>query len=213
MHDGGLDVDVRLAEDGVLFNFLNVGGGGAAVLGLPANDTYRSISSVPIRTTGEKFTQENFTSKLEDGIGMSPNELLTFDLDELRTAGRLPGIAMRFVVERAGINDADIAQPSYYKDKACANLLVIVSTEERALSAYVNGTEVFLSKRNGVFSVDTEMEELASSLRADGRFVAFDVPIPPHARYLTLVTTDYDGANFDHAVFSGARLELAASVE
>jgi hypothetical protein len=114
VHDGGLDVDVSLAEDGVLFNFSNVGGGAAKVNGLPANDTYRSSIGIPIRTTGKHFTfdiKDVYLApvpKIEEGVGTSANELLTFDLQELRAAGRLNGRVMRFVSDRAGINDREL---------------------------------------------------------------------------------------------------------
>ncbi|WP_146588655.1 hypothetical protein [Posidoniimonas polymericola] len=214
--DGGLDVDVRLAEDGVWFNFVSVGGGGAAVLGLPGNDTYRSLLSVPIRTTGEdqpivrvyELTVEGATEKIEEGIGISSNELLTFDLDEVRRAGSLRGRAMRFVSDRAGINDREAPAYNSRKD-ALANLVVVVSTEHTVLSAYLNGVEVPVVKRGEVFSVDASSGRAGMpGLRYDGHYVRFDAPIPAEARFLTLVSTDLGKTLHDHTVFSGARLEI-----
>jgi hypothetical protein len=210
VHDGGLDVDVSLAEDGVWFNFLNVGGGGAKVIGLPANDTYRSNLPIPIRTTGEDLQHDladGLMPKVEEGVGISANELLTFDLEELRRAGKLEGRSMRFVADRAGINDRE--SPLFdSRENAHANLVVIVSTEDGVLSTYLNGEAVNVVEHARVYSIDVDEERANRGLRYDGNFVEFDVPIPPNARFLTLVSTQLEKEHHDHTVFSGARLEL-----
>lgn len=210
VRDGGLDVDVSLAEDGVWFNFLNVGGGGAKVIGLPANDTYRSILPIPIRTTGEDLQHEitdGVVPKVEEGVGISANELLTFDLDELRRAGKLEGRSMRFVADRAGINDRESPILDSRKN-AHANLVIIVSTEDQVLSAHLNGEAVNVLEHANVYSIDVDEERAKRGLRYDGNFVKFDVPIPPEARFLTMVSTQIEREHHDHTVFSGARLEL-----
>ena len=209
VHDGKLDVDVRLAEDGVLFNFLNVGGGGPMVLGLPGNDTYRSVSEVPIRTTGSEGFLEPSSLKIEEGIGISSNELLTFDLDEIRRAGDLGELPMRFVSDRAGINDIDILQlhsPNY--KNAHANLIVIVSSKDRVLAAYLNGEQTKITRHANVFGLDVAQDVATQGLHTDGRFVTFEVPLPAEAKFLTLVATMLEGEHHDHVVFSGARIEL-----
>jgi hypothetical protein len=205
-----LDVDVSLAEDGVLFNFMSVGGGGATVAGLPGNDTYRSCTPLPIRTTGEDLHHDlaaGLMPKVEEGVGISANELLTFDLRELRTAGKLDGRSMRFVSDRAGINDRENPLLDS-RDNAHANLVVIVSTEDQILSAYLNGEAVPVAETAKVFSIDVDQERALKGLRYDGKFVKFDVPIPAEARFLTLVSTQIEKEHHDHTVFSGARLEL-----
>jgi len=207
VRDGGLDIDVSIAEDGVLFNLLNVGGGGPAVAGLPSNDTYRSVSTIPIRTAGENFGTAGPLPKVEEGIGISANELLTFDLNEIREAGQLGQREMRFLVDRAGINDRENPLQDS-RDTAGANLVVIVSTENDVIAGYVNGELFDVVDRGGVFSFNLEDASLPPELRYDGRFVSFDVPLPADARFLTLATTMNDVEHHDHGVFSGARLEL-----
>jgi hypothetical protein len=210
VHDGGLDVDVSLAEDGVWFNFLNVGGGGAKVVGLPGNDTYRSNLPIPIRTTGEDLQHDladGLLPKVEEGVGISANELLTFDLKELRKAGKINGQSMRFVADRAGLNDREAPLIDSRKN-AHANLVVIVSTEDNVLSAYLNGKAVDVVKHADVYSLDVDEQDATRGIRYDGEFVKFDVPIPAHARFLTLVSTQLEKEHHDHTVFSGARLEL-----
>jgi hypothetical protein len=61
-----------------------------------------------------------------------------------------------------------------------------------------------------VFSLDVDEERATRGVRYDGKFVTFDVPIPPKARFLTLVSTQLEKDNHDHTVFSGARLELGS---
>ena len=209
VHDGGLDVDVLLAEDGVLFNLANVGGGGPRVRGLPGNDCYRSTHSVPIRTTGEDFIGMGPAKKVEDGIGMSANELITFDLDELRRAGKLDRTTLRFVADRAGINDRDFEDKTApYLSLAKVNMVAIVSTNNQVLSAHVNGAALNVTEHSGVFSIVRGDQELPRPLNYDGKFANFDILIPPSARFLTLATTMVGDEDCDHAVFSGARLEL-----
>ena len=209
VHDGKLDVDVRLAEDGVLFNFLNVGGGGPMVAGLPSNDTYRSVSEVPIRTTGSAGFLKPSSVKIEEGIGISSNELLTFDLDEIRRAGGLGELPMRFISDKAGINDIDILQlhsPKY--KEANANLIVIVSSNDRVLAAYLNGEQTKITRHANVFGIHVDEDVATQGLHTDGKFVTFDVPLPVEAKYLSLVATMLEYEHHDHVVFSGARIEL-----
>jgi hypothetical protein len=210
VHDGGLDVDTSLAEDGVWFNFLNVGGGGAKVAGLPGNDTYRSNLPIAIRTTGEDLQHDladGRMSKIEEGVGISANELLTFDLKELRKAGKIEGRSMRFVADRAGLNDRE-APLLDSRQNAHANLVVIVSTEDQVLSAYMNGEAIGVVEHANVYSIDVDDERATRGLGYDGNFVEFNVPIPVEARFLTLVATQLEKEHHDHTVFSGARLEL-----
>jgi hypothetical protein len=213
--DGGLDVDVRLADEGVFFNFANVGGGGARILGLPSNDTYRSSLGIPIRTTGvdlpfqligDHILQEP-TTKIEEGIGIHSNELLTFDLNELRSAGLLGDRPMRFVADRAGINDREHPLRTS-REFALANLVVVVSKEDQVISAYLNGEPADVVQHANVYSLNVDKARASRGLRYDGQFVKFDVPIPAEARFLTLVSADLGNTLHDHTVFSGARLEL-----
>ncbi|WP_442483258.1 hypothetical protein [Aeoliella sp. SH292] len=216
VHNGGLDVDVSLAEDGVLFNFLNVGGGGAKVGGLPGNDTHRSISiALPIRTTGELLghdISEGSLPKVEEGIGIDSNKLLTFDLQELRDAGKLDGKFMRFVADRAGMNDREYPLDGSL-EKAHANMIVIVSTEDKVLSANLNGEGVPVTQHANVFSLEVDEAKATNGMRYSTDFVKFDVAIPPEARFLTLVSTQLESEHYDHTVFSGARLEIEPAQE
>ena len=136
---------------------------------------------------------------------MCANELMTFDLNELRRAGGLDGVSMRFVVDRAGINDRE--NPVLNSRKlAKANAVVVVSNENEVLAAYVNGVRTDVVLMGAVHSIDTATQSMPSALKYDGQFVTFDVPLPQDAQFLTLAATMSGLEHHDHVVFSGARL-------
>ena len=195
--DGTLGGNVVIAP-GITFNLVNVGGHDWAVGGLPSNDTYRDNFSIAIRTRG--YASSPFpTTKVEDGVGMHANELLTFDLDEIRASGGLaPDTAFIFHA-KAGIND-DV----YGEADADIRAVAIVSGTGAPLAGYVNGQSVGLTETGGVYSFTGT---IPGRLFADGVFVDFRFGVPGEAKYLTLATTSCEPwAAFDHGVFSGARI-------
>jgi hypothetical protein len=186
------------AGTGVMFDFDNVGAGGVGVGGLPSNDTFRNFDDKAIRTEG--FSSSPYpTTKVEDGIGMHADELLTFDLDELREAG-LPDWSLMFEA-KAGLNDDVFGNGS-----AAARLIAVVSDDDGVLAGYVNGEQVDVALDGSVWSFDDVNDTIPSPLLADGNFALFDFRIPASAKYLTLVATSGGSANADHSVFSGATL-------
>lgn len=206
VRDGGLDVDFDLVDGGAKFNLQNVGGGGPRVRGLPANDTYRSTHAAAISTTGNQIlsTLPNGT-KLEEGVGMSANEMLTFDLDEIREAGALQNQTLRFVADRAGINDFHEVDNTRISE---ARMVVIVSNDDGVLSAYLNGKQYDVRENAGVYSFDIASTDKPPRLQRNGEFVKFDIAIPANARFLTLASVMCQNEHDDHTVFSGARLVI-----
>lgn len=208
VHDGHLDADLLIAESGVRINLSNVGGGGPKVKGLPANDAYRSTSAVGIRTTGREFLESEMGQRFEEGVGMSANEMLTFDLDEIRKAGQLEDRVMTFIADRVGINDREPPATPFPR-MASARFVVLVSTTEAVLAGYVDGDLYPVRMTSDeVYTIDLSKRELPTVIRRDGTFTSFEVPLPREARYLTLATCMHDVEHDDHAVFSGARLEI-----
>ena len=206
VRDGGLDVDFPLFDAGPQFNLVNVGGGGPRVRGLPSNDTYRSTHAEAIRTLGELYDREDaYLTKVEDGIGMCTNEMLTFDLQEIRDAGQLGKVPMRLKVDRAGINDR-------YKNSehipGGVRFVVILSNRSKVVGAYVNGEHYPIQRKAGVYSFDLREKKAPRPIQRRRGYVAFDVPVPPDVTHLTLATTMCGLEDDDHAVFSGARLEI-----
>ncbi len=163
-----------------------------------------------IRTQGKRAGSN--LPRTEQGIGMHANALITFDLDEIRRAGLIPADRkFRFRAERAGLND-DVLDSG-----ASVHLAVIVSKPQSeksqfdaVLFASVNGVQAKVEENDGVYYF---AGEIPPSVRPNGRYVSFDIALPPDARYLTLVATgagnlgDENTISSDHAVFSGARLE------
>ena len=138
-------------------------------------------------------------SKVEEGIGMQPNALVTFDLDEIRAAGGLDGRALEFVCERSGVNDSALS-PTGEGDGV--HMAVIVSTRAGVLSATLDGVQIDVANKSGAWQVRSK---IGKPLVAGGRFAAWRVPVAAEAKYLTLVSTragDRNGA--DHAVWVGA---------
>ena len=168
-----------------------------------------------LRTKGAKADPK--LGRTEQGIGMHANALITFDLDEIRKAGLISGATpLRFVVDRAGINDDAFGQ------SGDVHIAVIVSKPQidrsrfdSILSAHVDGQPVKLIEDDTLYKFEGA---IPPKIEADGRFVAFDVPLPPESRFLTLMTTgarttDDENVNAitsDHAVLSGARLVFDA---
>jgi hypothetical protein len=142
---------------------------------------------------------------------MHANALITFDLNEIRRAGLIPASeTMVFRVDRAGINDDSLGSG------ASVHLAVIVSKPQSKpsefdsiISATLDGAPAPLEENDAVYSFAGAMP---AAIEADGKFVSFEVTVPPDARSLTLVATgaqisDTENTiSSDHAVFSNARL-------
>jgi hypothetical protein len=193
---------------GVSFDFRRLGGNDLA-FGAICNDAWHTDGG--IRTTGQRAAAN--LPREEQGIGMHANALLTFDLNEIRAAGLIPqDQRMRLRVDRAGHNDdtAGRGDPSAYvaiifsrphRDKAVTDAI---------LGGWINGEAAEVATDDFTYYFSSP---LPPPLRADGRFITVDLPIPSDAEYLTLVTTGADGPDTnsissDHTVFSGVRLEF-----
>lgn len=201
----GWGTETRIAPD-VQFDFAKLGSSSHRY-GAVVNDAW--FTQGGISTRGKR---QGSNQKAEQGIGMHANALVTFDIDEIRRAGLMP-TDQKFVfkVDRAGIND------DAFGSGASTHLAVIVSRPHRdkavmdgILSAHVNGQKMAIDFSDFTYYVAGELPDV---VRADGRFVAFDVPIPPEAKHVTLVTCgagepDENPISSDHAVFSGVRLEV-----
>ena len=177
--------------------------------GSVTNDGWNGTSC--ISTTGSWPSTSG--KRHEQGIGMHSNALVTFDLDEIRRAGLMPeSQEFRFRVDRAGMNDdvQGTESPSGYA-------AVIVSKPHRdknvmdaILGGYVNGKKMEITFSDFTYNFTGA---IPPPLKADGKYVEFDIAIPAQAKYITLITTGAGGPadntiNSDHMVFSGARLEM-----
>jgi cytochrome c553 len=201
----GWGTTTKIAPD-VQFNFGKLGADNRA-FGSIVNDAWNTDGA--LRTEGKSLRRNK---RAEQGIGMHANALITFDLDEIRKAGLMPP-DQRFVfkVDRAGIND------DAFGSIASCHLAVIISKphKDKAVSdgiiaGFVNGQSVEVDVDDFTYYFSGDLPE---PVKANGKFFSLDVEIPADAKHLTLVTTgaggpDENSISSDHAVFSGARLEL-----
>ena len=201
----GWGTRTKIAPD-VDFDFRKLGSSSHSY-GSIVNDGWQAGGA--IRTQGK---QGSSGKRLEQGIGMHANALVTFDLDEIRRAGLLPSDQkFQFKVDRAGINDDALGS------NGSSHLAVIVSrphmdkaVSDAILASYVNCKPVEVDVDDFTYYFSGNPVE---PLRANGKFASFDILIPSEAKHLTLVTTGAgepadNPISSDHAVFSGARLEL-----
>jgi hypothetical protein len=206
LHGWGSVADVAT---GFRFDFQNVGSS-AMRHGEITNDGWSAAGG--LQTLGKRIAEN--AEKIEEGIGLHANALITFDLAALRAAGGLDANqAFQFRSDRAGLNDCVFGTTGPE-----AHLIVLVSGVPDAVTGdgvtgYVNGRKVDVQQANGIFHFSGE---IPPPLVADGRFASFSLPVPGTARYLTLAATGANGLggnsiSSDHTVFSGARLEFEAA--
>ena len=201
---------VQTIAPGVLFDFTNVGGGSNGSFTDQAtpvlNDAAYSFGGRfgSIRTTGTAMPVYGGV-KVEDGIGMHANALVTFDLNELRTAGGTGTDFSQFTGE-GGLNDDAVGAP------ASVRAVVIVSDASGGvLAGYVNGQQVNVVNNGGTYSFDPAAAIPAQLVgNAGGPYTAqFTVPLTSSAAFLTLATTESsEGISNDQAVFSEAQLTV-----
>lgn len=208
--EGDLGVDLiaeallgagAINQAGVRFFFTNLGADGA-FFGRVTNDAVVE-SGVPIRSSGIRPFVGDVRG--EEGLGMHANKLITFDLDEIRSAGGLPSdTSFRFVADRAGVND------SAFGVEASVHMTAIASNNNEILVVSLNGEFVPITRFVDVHWV--ENADVPPPLVADDRFVRIELEVSGGARFLTLATTGAgtpqgQSVHSDHAVFVGARLE------
>jgi hypothetical protein len=139
-------------------------------------------------------------AKIAEGIGMHADSALTFDLDEIRAIGRMREKSLRFVCDRAGVND-DCPPGS-----GSIHMAVLVSSQSEVKSAWVDGEPADVAKRGAHFEL---VSPVGKPLVGQGRTFAVDVPLDSSAKFLTLiVTVAGNDADLNHGAWIGARLEV-----
>jgi hypothetical protein len=198
---GGLGGPVTIAPN-VSFDFLGAGGNTPEFSAILNDSPYfAGGGNGSIRTTGQPMPVYG-NAKVEEGIGMHANSLITFDLNEVRTAGGLGGGEFTFTAD-GGLNDDAVGAA------ASVRAVVIVSDANGVLAGYVNGQQVDVSNNGGTWSFSGAVPaELLGN--TGGPYTAlFNIPVPEGAAWLTLATTSGpDGHSNDQAVFAEAQLAL-----
>jgi hypothetical protein len=158
------------------------------------NDSWCPYTLRPIQTQ-ESSKQGDFG---EQGIGLQACQFVTFDVDEIRSAGRLFERELAFVADRVGVN---WDQP----DDSQVNLAVIASNGKQITGAWVNGNQVDVIAEDGVATLGEELPRHAWRFSP----VQFFCPLEGSTRYITLISSAPSDARLQsaHGVFSGARLK------
>lgn len=162
----------------------------------PANAAWDGANGGGLRVTGKRMAARS--ARLDDGVGMHANTLLTIDLFALRAAGGLsPESPMRFVADRAGVNDEAVGLGS-------VRMAAIVSDdiEPVAISGPGGGLSIEAGDDAG-----RPLRIVRGKATTDARDIKLE--IPAGARWLTLICAAADRKiNSDHGAFIGARIEI-----
>ena len=191
-----------ISTTGDTFDFTNLGGESVTFGGGATNDSIFNDGLLRgIRTTGIRSGPGEVAGKVEDGLGLHSNNLITFDLDEIRSAGGISSSSpLVFTTANAGINDTEQIDPD-----PSVYLIALLSDGSNILAGYVNGVLTSIDSSGTPFFDGV----IGAPLIGDGVFTAFNVPLPPNVRFLTLATTSAgDGEIDDHGVFSDAKLTV-----
>lgn len=197
---GNLNVAQSLNSGGVMFNFTSAGGGVNSSDGLVNDAIGGGVGSRgPLRLDGPAGypTSASWEIKIEDGIGIHANRFVTFDLDEIRTAGGLGNSAFRFT-SIAGLNDSSTIGNGIHA-------LVLLSDDSGVIAGYIDGQLVNVTFSAGEWSFTGTVPALigpGSSVRSN----LFDIIISRDVRYLTLAGTGGSDITADHVAFVDANL-------
>lgn len=199
---------------GVQFDFSSIGSDSRRH-GAVTNDGWSNEGG--IRTLGMSCPPS--IGRTEQGIGMHANALITLNLNEIRRAGLIPASeTLLFKVDRAGINDDSFGVGSSVHIAAIVSKPQSKSSEfDSIIASYLDGNPAPIEENDAVYSFSGE---IPPAIGSDGRFVSFDVAIPPEAHSLTIAVTGAqisateNTISSDHAVLSNVRIEFpAASVQ
>jgi len=196
---GGTAETVVALHDAIRFDLGNLGWSAESYTP-PTNDAFMP-NGTGISTTANKAVENR---RYEEGIGMHANQLLTFDVDEIRRAGEFSlASPVRLAIARMGMNQGSMGLPA----ESSLHLVVIVSSDTEVLAGWINGQNV---------SVERDADhwrfagEIPPYLKHDSQAPSLDEVLPSTARYITLVCTGagVNAINSDHGVFSPCMLEI-----
>lgn len=193
---GGLNANALITPT-ITFNASSIGGYSTVPAAVPNNDRVFTSSAAPISAIGALMAPMPNT-KVEDGIGLWGDMVLSFDLAEIRTSGGMNADQDFTFTARAGINDFATASASL-------RVAVIVSNAAGVISGWVNGQQVSVAQSGGAWFFDGA---IPAALTGNGERVKdFLVPIPGNATQISFVSVSLgDGNAQDQAIFGDAKL-------
>ncbi|HBS30071.1 MAG TPA: hypothetical protein DEB06_11640 [Phycisphaerales bacterium] len=198
---GGLGGNSLIAP-GITFATASGGGANSAPSTVPVNDRVSAPTAMGISVDGAQLAlPPNPSGKITDGIGMWGDQLLSFSLDELRTAGNFGANQGFQFTARAGLND--FAGPG-----GSVKVAFLVSDASGVLFGLINGVQVDVSESGGIFGFTGAQPGALTS--AGNRLVNFDVFVPGEAKFITLLSLSQgDGIAEDHTVWGNASVTPA----
>ena len=194
---------VDVTHDGLMVDLSSINAGNT----YSANVQNAKCNVAGIRTTG-KFFSENITVagsntqsaniKIDEGIGMHANALVTFDVAEIcEKNGWDPSTRLAFTCSKAGMND---------EGQGSIDQVILVSdADHNILGSYVNGSYAPMTRSaDGTYSFDSApTTHLGATKLYD-----VDLLLPEGTKYLTLATTA-SSLTSAHGAFGQAHLRLA----
>jgi hypothetical protein len=191
---------------GVRFNFGNVGGADDSPGDPVINDStfgFNEGQLRPISTTGLQCCGDP-APEIEEGIGIHANKFVTFDLDEIRTAGGFPADTPFGLSGKGAVNDDAIGSPAQFHTVA-----LVSDATNRVTSGYIQGILTPLQN----LGVQEFAGPIPPTLRGTGTLSAtFSFSIPGSARYLTLASTSSGNIDADHAVFADIEITVSEAL-
>ncbi len=199
VYKGNLHLNAPITNS-ITFATAGFGGGSAMPSTLPTNDRVWSPTSAPISSTGTPLGP-NGTSKVDDGVGLFGDMVISFDLSEIRSAALLDADQAFTFLAKGGIND-------YADASASLRVAVIVSNAAGVISGWINGQQVAVGQSGGLWSFASFAGAIPAPLTGNGqRLTDFVVPVPGDATQISLISVSLgDGNAQDQAIFGDARL-------
>ncbi|MDO4576077.1 MAG: LamG domain-containing protein [Planctomycetia bacterium] len=186
-----------ITGSGLQFDFNSIGAG----VGFRSGVQNAQVNESPIRVSNEMLsetalvggTQVTRGFKVDEGIGIHANGLITFNLDELREKSGWDADARIAFSCTAGLNDTGLGNSR--------QSFLVSNAAGEVIGSYVNGQYMAVTKNDaGVYS-------FTGTVPTRGRSYAVDFALPAEAKYLTLAATAADITSA-HNVFAQAQLNL-----
>lgn len=203
-----LNENQDVTGDGLQMNLSSLTAENTVMQGYQTEIQNAKINVTPIRMTGKVFnegltvgtatkTYVNQGFKVDEGIGIHGNGLITFDLAEIRAAnGWSAEERLAFYCSKAGLNDSSTG--------TIDQEIIVSDANQNVLGSYVNGKFMAMEEAGGVYSFAGTKP---ASLNGSNRSYDVNLALPANAKYLTLAVTEATGdISADHGVFAQAQL-------
>lgn len=193
---------VDVTNDGLMVDLSSINAGNT----YGANVQNAKCNVAGLRTTGKFFNEtisvagsntQTANIKIDEGIGMHANALVTFNVAEIcEKNGWDPSASLAFTCSKAGMNDEGSG--------SIDQVILVSDANHNILGSYVNGNYAPMTRGgDGTYSFDSA----PTTHLGAGKLYDVDFLLPEGAKYLTLATTT-SNITSAHGVFGQAHLRL-----